>query len=573
MRVSSLLRLLLLISLLSGDLVAQGFRVTGMLSGRDGSPIQRGILSATLVGEDGPAAQTTPVTGESDERGHFVIPLPRAGVWKLSASARGFESTSLDGHGEFFTGVVVGKENPTVDVNFPLVPSASVIGFVIDEAGEPVRTACQVTLLMADERTPEGSRPTWQTRGTTRTDDRGHYEFVNLAPGRYQVIVQAQPWYAVGAPRRGGPGQDGVAGGSLPAESPLDMAYPLTWYPGVTDEASASVLTLQGGDTRQADLRLLPVPSIHLRIPIAPAGEERRGGNAPQIQLLVPGGGDSYETIRPTISAEGTFDIGGLAPGSYQVTSAGGDRRPSILRIGPGSSRNLDLSAAIPMVAVTVHLDLAEGMSTPQIQFVGLETGEVVSLGGGRDAVFQGGLFGGRDGSNRPGRRREGGLRVRGDRTVDLAPGRYEVRLTGEQGQYLTGLTASGIGINGRVISVQGGGSMATLAVHIAAGNGTIGGNVTLHQKPTAGAMVLLVPAMLGEAQSFVVAQRTQTNTDGSFLLRAVIPGRYILVAIDHGWAVKWSDPTSLGRYLMQGIPLDLDSASTRQENLEAQMP
>jgi hypothetical protein len=32
----------------------------------------------------------------------------------------------------------------------------------------------------------------------------------------------------------------------------------------------------------------------------------------------------------------------------------------------------------------------------------------------------------------------------------------------------------------------------------------------------------------------------------------------WTLLAIDHGWAVKWSDPSTLSRYLLHGVVVDL---------------
>ncbi len=85
--------------------------------------------------------------------------------------------------------------------------------------------------------------------------------------------------------------------------------------------------------------------------------------------------------------------------------------------------------------------------------------------------------------------------------------------------------------------------------------------------------MVLLVPATLGDPAGLNVTRRDQSNSDGSFDITNVLPGAYILVGIDHGWDVNWSDPATLRRFLMQGLPLDLTSAGDRKEKVEAQEP
>ncbi len=85
--------------------------------------------------------------------------------------------------------------------------------------------------------------------------------------------------------------------------------------------------------------------------------------------------------------------------------------------------------------------------------------------------------------------------------------------------------------------------------------------------------MVLLVPITVDEPGSIAELRRDQTNTDGSYDLTFVIPGQYILIAVDHGWNINWSDPSTLNRYLSNGIPLDLRTPSVLKQNIDAQLP
>jgi hypothetical protein len=85
--------------------------------------------------------------------------------------------------------------------------------------------------------------------------------------------------------------------------------------------------------------------------------------------------------------------------------------------------------------------------------------------------------------------------------------------------------------------------------------------------------MVLLVPAGLDDPGSFTRLVRDQTNTDGSFDLNDIVPGQYILIAIDHGWTVNWNDTTTLQKYLTQGIPLDLHADAIGKQDIPVQAP
>jgi hypothetical protein len=83
----------------------------------------------------------------------------------------------------------------------------------------------------------------------------------------------------------------------------------------------------------------------------------------------------------------------------------------------------------------------------------------------------------------------------------------------------------------------------------------------------------MIVPAGLDDPGSFTTVVRDQSDTDGSFNLENVVPGQYILIAVDHGWNINWSDPQTLRRYLAQGTPLEVHRDASLKQNIEAQAP
>jgi hypothetical protein len=217
------------------------------------------------------------------------------------------------------------------------------------------------------------------------------------------------------------------------------------------------------------------------------------------------------------------------------------------------------MDAAPTEARVTVHLDGAReaDASAIQVNLLDPETrGGVMSLGG-RGGGFRGARS----------QRGEGGA----DRVLEVPPGRYEVVLQGRPNVYLTGISAKGAEASGRIVTVPSGNSALTL--HVAEGRSTVTGIVSLKGKPLVGAMVLLVPTTVGDPASITILRRDQSNTDGSFDLPEVIPGQYILIAIDNGWEINWSDASTLGRYLTQGVPLDLTAGGNVKQNITAQMP
>jgi hypothetical protein len=486
--------------------------------------------------------------------------VPSAGTWQLTAQARGFVGQAYDEHQQFSSSIVLTAAAPTIDLTFRLWPEAVITGVVVDEAGEPVRNA-QISLINSPPRGPDHATPSMGVRAMVQTDDRGIYEFASLAPGDYRILVSTHPWYAAGAQSR----RFGPPGTTQPDPS-LDVTYPLTWYPGVDDPALAETITLHGGDAVQADFTLNPIPSVHLRIVTPPASvpnpNSRGGQPTPIIERITPGvsGGGGFTSVAITPNGQGQFDVGGLAPGLYQVRlqGQGADSRVSVVEVTAGSTRTLDFNSGPTVAHVTIHMDGAADVDDGSVQVI-LESDD-----GRRAMPMNQGMMGGMN------QRRRGGGQGQ-ERVLEVPPGRYEVTLVGRPNLYLTGMSAQSAEVKGRYVTVRAGDSSLTL--HVSTGMATVTGIVTEEGKPCVGAMVLLVPAMLDDPGSFTLMARDQSNTDGSFDLNGVIPGQYILIAIDNGWHINWNDQATLRQYLTHGVPIDLGSSANVKQNIDAQAP
>ncbi len=538
------------------------YRITGtMISSSGGSPVPHCHLTATLVSRDRAAGRRFPAplgTFDADVHGHFSIPLPSAGMWRLSASAHGYVTQAYDEHEFFSSGIVLTAASPAIDLRFQLSPEAAITGQVLDEAGEPVRNA-RVSLLTLPPVGPDSVQPPANARAMTSTDDRGSYEFDELPPGDYRINVQAQVWYAVAAqPRR----LD--AADQQPLDPSLNVAYPLTWYPGTSDPAAAEVISLHAGDIRQADFQLLPVPSVHLRI-LPDAGamvNGRRVQSYPMIEQISPGGGGGFVPASVHIDPQGGVDVSGLAPGQYEIRMQGPGQaiKPALVEVTAGSVQTLDMSGPATIASVSIHIEgiSEEKASSVHVSLIDPETGRNAERNGRGGFVLSGALLHRREGSSV-------------DNVVEVPPGRYKVVLDNEPNLYLTGITAQSAHATGRFVTVPSGNS--TLTLHIADGRAALSGVVTFQGKPSVGAMILLVPTTLDDPAGLNIIRRDQTNTDGSFDLNDVLPGQYILIAIDHGWQVNWRDPSTLRGYMMHGFPIDLTRATKQRQNIEAQTP
>lgn len=568
MRRSSLLFLLCFVFVATSFAAAQtkpapasSYRITGtVISSADGTPIQHCHLSATLVPRGSEASRFPAPLGtfDADDHGHFSIPLPSAGMWRLTASAHGYVTQAYEEHESFSSGIVLTPSVPAVDLRFRLSPEAVITGKVLDEAGEPVRHA-RVLLLMLPAPGPDSIQRAAHTHAMEATDDRGVYEFDDLPPGDYQLNVQAQVWYAIAAHPR-----TNTAGQTPPVDPSLDVAYPLTWYPGTPNQAEAEMLSLRAGDTREADFQLLPVPSVHLRIlPQADAATDgRRIPSYPMIERISEEGTGGFVPAAAHIDPEGGIEVSGLVPGRYEIRMQGPGQevKPVLVDVTGGPPQTLDMGAAATMASVSIHIDgIPETeANSVEVSLIDPATGRNAARNGGGAYLLSGSL-----------------LRRRGATTaghiVEVPPGRYEVVLNGKPDLRLTGITAQSATAVGRFVTVPSGDSILNLQV--AEGRATVTGFATTQGKPSIGAMVLLVPATLDNPAGLNIIRRDQTNTDGSFDLNDVLPGEYILIAIEHGWQVNWRDPSALRGYMMHGVPLELTSSASVKENIEAQAP
>ena len=491
-------------------------------------------------------AQVTELTTESDPQGRYSFDLPTEGRWQLSASAAGFRTQFYNEHEEFSSAVVVRTGLPLPNLLFSLEPDSSVSGFVHDEAGEAVRSGA-ILLESVDALPTSAARPRRAT-----TDDRGHYEIDGIAPGSYKVAVQATPWYAAGS--RGDGRQTALA------NSVFDVVYPLTWYPGVLDSATAGVIKVHIGQAAQIDFNLLPLPAAHLRV-AGPVGTSTTPIAVPMIDRVESGTPTGISSAVSVVS--GQMEFGGISPGLYRVSTSTPDGRSTtaFLHVAAGTSIALGGIDAAGTADVTCRFAESEKPVRAQVVLTDVSSGAMFSSSS-RSAF---GL-----------RRRTPPVvdtkeEIANERHIAAPVGSFQVTLTGDPDLYLKGLSLRDRPVSGGLIKLAGG--PVTLTLYVARGRASLTGRSLLDGKPVEGAMILLVPVNFGEVGSTDLVRRDQSNTDGSYELESIVPGNYILVAIDHGWDVNWHDPATLGRYLLHGIPLTLRPRGKAEEDVSAQTP
>ena len=101
-----------------------------------------------------------------------------------------------------------------------------------------------------------------------------------------------------------------------PIASPLDVAYPVTFWVGTTDVSQASPIILTAGDRTLADVVLTAVPALHLRIK-GVNGDPAQGYSANLVEHLF--GGSTIQVSGESSRTGNEIEITGAPPGQVEV--------------------------------------------------------------------------------------------------------------------------------------------------------------------------------------------------------------------------------------------------------------
>jgi hypothetical protein len=476
---------------------------------------------------------------ESDDDGHFSLDHLPAAKYQLTASKRGFRTAFYDEHQDFNSAIVTGPGQETENLTFRLVPGAILHGSVTTEGGDPVEQARVMLFHKARNGKPEGRA---LLSANTSTDDTGAYEFNNLAAGDYQLAVVAEPWYAMHRAARQPPNLAADAGDSTGASDPaaaLDVAYPVTYFDSTTDEASASRLQLAGGSRVEADITLHAVPALHIVVdtPQKPDGSITRAELRQTVFGAVVGAESSGF---PGPQQTGTVEFDGISPGHYEI--AQGDP-PRVMEMDAAANQPVDPSLGTATVAVRGTLHTTTGAPLSDDCNLSLEAVDSSTYQNPIGSICAQGAF----------------------NFSSIPSGRW--LLTAVSGGRVLSVTSIAIGSKvhaGNLITV--GDRPLSVMVNVSQSSTRLEGFARRNGKGVAGVMVVLVPRQITSLDSLV--RRDQSDSDGSFSLRDVVPGDYTVVAIQDGWELDWAEPQVIARYLPGGVAVTVTDSSGKVLNL-----
>jgi len=474
------------------------------------------------------------VTTASD--GRFLFSALPAGKYTLTGSAHGYRTQGFHQHGDYFIGIAIGPNLDSEHITFRLVADARIEGKMLDDSGEPVRQA-SVSLYL---RNADSGRQLTRQLTSAATDDRGHYMFSHLSPGTYFVSVSARPWFAQYSNSSEAPSDPDDATRSAEERAQLDVAYPMTFYPSVEDSSGASAIVLRPGDRVTADITVRAVPAVHLRI--------RNGDASGSLSTAVRGFPRLSQRIfegtlvpvgiaQASSASPNSYDYTGIAPGHYIVElpdSSRPGRAGWYQEMDLNGTVELDPSGSPPLVSVSGMLALEGNERRPPGQIY------VVLANRATSETFVAEV------------KANGSFEFA---ESDIRPGSYDLVIQNAPGYQVKTLTAHGAHVHGQSIQIAA--SRIELAVTATKALARVTGVVLAGDQPHPGAMVVLVPRATGSSPTLF--RRDQSDSDGTFTLLEVIPGSYLVVAIEDGWDLDWASPSVLQPFLKDAALVEVN--------------
>lgn len=513
---------------------AAKFRVAGkVVNAVDGQPLAGAEVWLGAAGES--ATEQKLLTGDD---GAFAFTVADAGKYVLRGQANGFRRQAFEQHGSYLSLIVVGSGLSTDNLVLRLRPDARILGVVEDDDHEPLPGA---TIYLFRTDANFGLKRTYFVQQTV-SDDRGRYRMAHLEPGSYYLAVSANPWFGALLEEAEN------AGGTAASEKPeFDVAYPMTFYPGATDSASASRVALKEGEDFNADFTLSPVPGLRVRVNPGTAD----AGKSTQAALQQRALGTTIDGMwQRQVRVEDATEIRGVAPGQYLL---------NIVFAEP-SNRKAERSMMLDLTD-NAEIDLDSVEAPKPIR-------GVVRMQGGESAPEHGIV---RLWNSRTGETLDSQIGEKGEINFNselVNPSTYAVYAMSGGHSIVSSLKATGAQVMGQTVQIAGG-KAVELEIEMSSSLAKIEGTARRGGKPVSGAMIVIVPEIA--EINLPKFRRDQSDSDGTFTLRDVLPGRYRVLAIENGWDLEWADPSLLAKRLEHAQKIDIQGSKTYKTAVEVE--
>lgn len=473
----------------------------------------------------------------TDAGGRFEMKGIDPGRYRLSVSRNGFVPQEYGQRKPDDPGAILSlrPRQDLKDLLFRLIASAVIAGRVINEDGEPLPWVEVSALREVYSR----GKKSLASETTVPTNDLGEYRLFDLRPGRYFVRADYKPnEHVIGRDET-----ERTSGGD-------EQGYVPMYYPGTSDPARASTLSVKAGEEIPGlEILIRPVPAFTVRGRIY--NLVSRLSNAAYTVTLVPSESSQWFSLpeRNTLAdaPDGSFVIRDVLPGSYTLIafwSDEGRRYHAFQKLEVGYA---DVDGANLTIAQGTRLSghvTWEGTKSLDAEFL-----TVFLQGADRSYGF-----------SQPARVSATGAFA----LNDVFDGRYRLAIAGlGKDCYLKEVRYGAVDGLADGFNVSRG-TNASLEVTISSRGARIEGSVTDkdHHPVTGVWVVLLLAGEPGGQDS--LSQKVATDQYGHFLVRGIPPGEYQLFCWDEVEDGAWEDPDFLKAFEHQGRKVSLKQADSQ---------
>ena len=556
--------------------------ITGRVVTADtGRPVKRAQVMISGTGRGGRGATT-------DDQGVYSITSLAAGSYTVSASKNGFVDAIYGQRRPLQPGTPIQllDNQQATSVDLRLIRGGVITGRVLDEDGEPLMRA---VVSVQRYQYLQGNRQLTPA-GADQTDDRGVYRVFGLPAGDYyvsvsvsglgQIIGRGLQQLAMGAGAFGPGGGRGGRGGFGALNEVEASGYAPTYYPGVVAASDAGKIAVgPGQEVGGIDFQIQLVPFATVGGLVG--GAANNGGIT---VTLAPQDTNARGPLGGTImngrtAQDGSFSIRNVPPGRYLAIARSGGRQDD-QRIGVQpvvvNGQNIGgLTISLqPEITVSGNI-IVDSAGTPaptDYSAFRVDAPEVNPLpAGGGPGGRGGGPFG-----------TSGRAATNGSFSVpNLVPGRHYVRITGQgltQGlttgtQWnLKAVLAGGADVTDSGVDLKPGENVDNLTIVLTDRLTSITG--TVRDATSTPVPALTVIAFAADQQYWTPQSRWiqagRTDQNGTYHLRGLPPGDYLLLVSDTVEQGEWFDPSFLEQVRNAATRITLAEGDQKTQDLPA---
>ena len=484
----------------------------------------------------------------TDASGRFAMKDVDPGAYRLQVARSGYVAGEYGARGPAKSGTVLtlSPGQQAKDLTVKLTPHGVIAGRVLDEDGDPM-ASMTVQLLKPGY---SGGKKQLTTAGTGSTNDLGEYRIFGLAPGKYYV----------------------TAGSAISASASVDRSavaraeedHVATYYPGVTDAASAAPVDVAAGvATHGIDIAVAKRRTVHLR------GKVNAPSKVQMVYLSPRGMGGALSLRLVLVDANGGFEIHGLAPGSYAITGStqqNGKTLSATMPVEVGESNIDGLIFTIGAgVAVTGKLRV-EGETAADVSKVKVQL-QAREMGMGSVLGMMGSLLSGGGMGAEPGK-------LGDDLTFHLdnvGSDSYDVGVTGlPDGFFVESVRSGQVDVLQSGLDVKGA-PPEPVEIVLSPHGGQVNGTVrTADHQLAAQATVALIPREKERAGQKAYTFDAAVGQDGTFHIKSVPPGDYKAFAWEDVESGAWLDPDFMKPFDNRGYALTVHADGQEGADLTA---